>query len=174
MAITRLASSEPTTAATTFSGISGDYKCLYVFAQTKCDETVSGADQNSLIYMTFNGDTAANYYRQVMYVYHTAYGGYNGAGSTNSNIFWESANSYGSYAGWSAAKISIPDYAVSGTNHACQLEATTISETSNEGISNEFSGFAWSGTAAITSITFTSEHSTFTDGTQFVLYGLEV
>ncbi len=175
MAITRLASLEPTTAATTFSGISGDYECLYVMAQTKCDEASSGATQNSSIYMTFNADTTANYYRQRLYVYGSGnYGGYNAGGSSTSfNMFWESANSYGSYDGWSAAKISIPDYAVSGTNHACQIEATTISETSNAGISNEFAGWTWGGTDAITSITFTNQYSTFTAGTKFILYGLE-
>jgi hypothetical protein len=49
MAITRLASLEPTTSAASFTTISGAYKALIIMGQTKSDDSSSGTTMSSQI-----------------------------------------------------------------------------------------------------------------------------
>jgi|TARA_R110000824_G_scaffold242359_1_gene431068 hypothetical protein len=175
MAITRLASLEPTTSAASFTTISGAYKALIIMGQTKSDDSSSGTTMSSQIYMQFNSDSGSNYRKNFIYTSGTSYGGTNdGSGTTQTQCYWESANSYSSYLGWGGWHVLIPDYAIAGATKAAQVEFATITTSAIASSKTGVQGWSWSGTDAITTITFTDQHGDFVSGTNIVLYGLEV
>lgn len=174
MAITRLASLEPTTSAASFTSISSAYKALIIMGQTKSDDTSSTTTENSRIYMQFNSDTGSNYRKNFIFIDGNESGGINDGGSTTqTQCYWESANSYSGYLGWAGWYVLIPDYAIAGVSKAAQAEAATIG-TTGLNIAAGVQGWSWSGTDAISTITFTNQYGNYVAGTNIVLYGLEV
>lgn len=174
MAITRLASLEPTTSAASFTSISSAYEALIIMGQTKSSDTSSGTTMTSRIHMQFNSDTGSNYRKNFIYTSGTSYGGSNdGNSTTQTQCYWESANSYSSYLGWGGWYVLIPDYAVAGVSKAAQVESATITTSAVGSSKTGVQGWSWSGTSAISTITFTNQYGNYVAGTNIVLYGLE-
>jgi hypothetical protein len=125
----------------------------------------STAQVYDVMNMDFNGSTNFNW-RKLEGSGSTAT---SATGTNNNNIAVmtganATANTFGS------ADIYIPNYSVSGLNKSVSVDS--VSENNATTAYTDFYASLWTGTAAITSITFTPQTSPFVANSTFSLYGL--
>jgi hypothetical protein len=156
-----------TAATITFSSIPGTYRNLRLVMQARCDLAATFSDG----YLQFNGDTAANYFRQYVNG-NTTSAGAGESGAAKVGMFSvECANGLASFAAPSV--IEIPNY--SGSTFKKASLSTSLFVNSTSITNNMFvsvTGSIWNGTpAAITSIVIGLTGSgNFITGSVFDLY----
>jgi len=150
------------TASVTFSSISGSYTDLRVVLQVKNSVGDGYATQ-----LQYNSDTATNY----SWVGAAGYAGssansFRGTSVAIQKVGFTSATSGNA---WTPITIDIFNYANATTYKSCLSRSSSID-------TNQYTLMTaglWRSTAAITSLTFTSESSgTFAAGSTFTLYGI--
>lgn len=150
----------------TFSSL-GSYNHLRVMINARGDQ--AAATSNLIIF--FNGDTAANYDRQIISGNAaTALVAENFAHNTLGMILVPAASATAGFSG--IGDVIIPDYA--GTTFQKLALATHFyrTGTASGNMTVRVTGNAWRNTAAITSITFQLLSGNFVAGSKFSLYGM--
>ena len=138
------------TATVTFSSIAATYRDLRIII-------TGAATASSNCFISLNGDTTATNYNWVW-----AMGNGTTATSTTGNdrVFGNSQNAQG---------IMIYDFM---DYSATDKHKTNLARTSFAGIETIMVAERWANTAAINSIAFTANATTWTTGTTFYLYGV--
>jgi hypothetical protein len=140
-----------------FSSIPSTYKHLQIRCLTTCTSPASSAT------MQFNGDSGANYKS------HALYGSGGGTGAFASTpIYIPGFMGGGKTTSPGAAIIDVLDY--QNTNKYKTVRSLDGYDANGSGYISLNSGL-WMSTAAITSITFS--FTSFSDGSQFALYGIK-
>lgn len=150
----------------TFSAIPNTYTdlCLKISART------TAASTNGNVFVRFNSDSAANYSYTLLQGTGSAAYSYTFPGETNDFAGAVSganatANTFGSI------EMYIPSYTASQKKPLNSISASESDVASNvliESIAN-----LWQGTAAITSITLSTDATSFAAGSSFYLYGIK-
>ena len=156
----------PTGTSTSFSSL-GSYRHLRIEYSARGDQAAT----STLVGITFNGDTGANYDRQVMNGAATTVTAGEALAATSAQAIVVSAASAAS-GNVGVGTIEILDYR--GTTFHKGGTVTLGYKTSNStgGFNVRTSTFAWRSTSAITSITLTLASGNFVTGSKFTLYGL--
>lgn len=145
----------------TFTSISGSFTDLIAIGYVRCSNTVTDQD----CYIQFNGDTAANYSRTVLYGDGSTAASTRNTGS-NLQFAWGAAGASASANVFSPCIFHFMNYSNSTTNktgiYRYQLPTYV---TANVGL--------WRSTSAITSIKFAPVTGNFATGTSIALYGVK-
>jgi hypothetical protein len=161
----------------TFAGIPAGYKHLQVRCLTRGS---TGAAGGSPVYLTINGDTAANYStHQLIGNGATAYAD----GHANASYILDGYGGFQSWSGGDAANcfgvgiIDLLDYASTTKNKTARaLWGRDNNATSGTTGRVMLESGSWRNTAAITSLTFTTDAGSGVNWgayTQFALYGVK-
>lgn len=153
-------------ASVTFSAIPSTFTdlCLKISART------TFASTNGNVFVRFNSDSAANYSYTMLQGTASAAYSYTFPGETNDFAGAVSganatANTFGSI------EMYIPSYTASQKKPLNSISASESNVASNvliESIAN-----LWQGTATITSITLSTDSTSFAAGSSFYLYGIK-
>jgi hypothetical protein len=132
---------------------------------------ITEAKTDDYIYMTFNNDNGANYYRQGVYVLNASISnGQQETGKSNIRIgdWWGAASQRQTQA--SQTQVTIANYANTTFEKTCMaFTAATGGTASSAGWYSE-SAF-WTSVAAINQIDLTPAGGNFKSGSRFTLYG---
>jgi hypothetical protein len=157
-------------ASVTFSSIPGTYKHLQIRATSRAS---TAAERNNMFYLTYNGDTAANYsWHSINGNGSSTFG--EGAASISIPRTGQSTGATALTNNMGAAIIDILDYG--NTNKFKTLRA--LSGFDNNGAGEMyFNSTNWRSTSAVTSITLTPGQlngaSNFVQYSSFALYGIK-
>lgn len=154
----------------TFSSIPSTYTSLEIRGISR-DTINSVVDAG--INIRFNGDTAANYTRHILYG-----DGTNAAalGNTGFDAIYLSSGSMNGTTGsdiFGASIISIHDYASTTRNKTVRAFNGSDANAANANYRISLNSGLWLSTAAITSITLLAGQTAFASGTTFALYGIK-
>jgi hypothetical protein len=150
-------------ASITFAGIPTGYKHLQIRALGKDNRDSSNAD--SPVFITFNGDTAANYSAHELRGNGSTTGSFAAANTTQIIAYWNSnsTNIFGAFV------ADILDYANTSKNKT--LRSLGGNDRNGSGLVTLTSG-SWPNTAAITSVTISAFSSPIQQYSQISLYGV--
>jgi hypothetical protein len=151
-------------ASITFAAIPNTYKHLQIRAIGKDNRDPSNAD--SPVFITFNGDTAANYSAHELRGNGSTTGSFAAANTTQIIAYWNSnsTNIFGAFV------ADILDYA--DTNKNKTLRSLGGNDRNGTGLVTLTSG-AWRNNAAITSVTISAFSSPIQQYSQVSLYGVK-
>jgi hypothetical protein len=152
-------------ATITFAGIPQGYRNLEIRAISRCTQAAGGSD----MWIRFNGDTGSNY------SYHLLQGNGSSAvaasGSSQTYIRNQSTVD-GSYSNiFQASIFTITDYASTSKNKT--LRGLTGFDANGDGHIRELSGAWYNSSSAITSIDIIANGTTFSQYSQFALFGVK-
>jgi len=153
-------------ASISFTSIPATYTDLVVLVSARSARTIEPRDE---LHIRFNSDSGNNYSNRIL----QGNGTNTGSGSTSTTDYIKKGTmpAAGATANtFSNNLIYIPNYAGSTTKAVSRDEVTETNSTTLNYI--ELSAGRWTGTAAITTITFTPEVSTFVEYSTAYLYGI--
>jgi hypothetical protein len=150
----------------TFSSIPATYTHLQLRVTNRGDYATTNDLLNLL---TFNGDTAANYSWHHLYGDGTSAGGMNTASASaiRAGVFPGGSSTA---TVWSGGVLDILDYANANKYKTARM---LVGSHTTTGKNIKFVSGNWRNTAAITSLTLTTEIGNFTSGSRFSLYGIK-
>jgi hypothetical protein len=142
----------------TLSAIPGNYTDIIIVQNFKYSGTRASMTIN------YNGDVGANYAN--------AYLGSNGA-TVTFGVYGSSTAADGELVSdaWQPVIFQILDYANTTTYKTGYVRGNSLGSTSSYDV--HMYQVVWNQTSAITSVKFTPANGTFTDGSTFIIYGIE-
>ena len=153
-------------ASISFTSIPATYTDLVVLVSAR---SARSDDYRDELHIRFNSDGGNNYSNRILQGNATS----TGSGSTSATDYIKKGTMPGATATantFSNNLIYIPNYAGSTVKSVSRDEVTENNSATNNYL--ELSAGRWSGTAAITTITFTPEVSTFVQYSTAYLYGI--
>lgn len=160
-----IAEIQPTGSTATFSAL-GAYRNLRII----CIARGTSAVTSLAVYLFLNGDTAANYDRQIVSGSAATASAAENLGINNQGIF-VCPGSTGGASLAAVADIVIPDYR--GTTFYKLMMSTNFLRygTASGNLTMRVTAWAWRNASAVTSLTFQTASGNFDTGTKFMLYG---
>jgi len=153
-------------ASISFTSIPATYTDLVVLVSARSARTIEPRDE---LFIRFNSDSGNNYSNRILQGNASSSG--SGGGSAQNYLKKGTIPAAGATANtFSNNLIYIPNYAGSTVKSVSRDEVTETNSATNNYL--ELQAGLWSGTSAITTITFTCEVSTFVEYSTAYLYGI--